>query len=290
MTMQSRRKLLTGAAALAAYAALGHNGGPALDDVAQAGVPFFRAPANPFTILGSSVAAWWCAQDYVRMTDDGSGLISNWNDRVTALSVTATTTARPTWGATSFNGTFPGLTFDGVANCLLTSTLTALPTGANAGEIWALCTQVSAQTSTVAAYGAITAGQLRRVSASGTFHPFVTDGTTNNQDAGANLLSSPAIVSGQFFSTTENGWINGTAFTPNPTTIGSLNTGTTRLRIGASNSTSAASFFGGVISDVMVISGTLSTSQRQQLEGFFAWNRGLVASLPNGHPYQGAPP
>jgi hypothetical protein len=72
------------------------------------------------------------------MTDDGSGVISAWVDKVGAMSVTAATTARPTWtvGAlTSPTGNAKsGLTFDGTANCMVSTDLSTLPTGTTAGS------------------------------------------------------------------------------------------------------------------------------------------------------------
>lgn len=289
--------MLTGAAALAAYGALGHNGGPPLTDEAEAAsVPFFRAPLNPFTIMGANVAAWWAAKDYtIRMTDDGSGLISSWRDRVTGLAITGTTTARPTYGASSFNTSFPGLTFDGVANCLVTTTLTALPTGATAGAIMCICAPASSAVfGQAVSYGGVLGATVRAIRHNnGNDHASVFDGVTN---AGSVLTAlGPNIIYGDWSGTSENGYLNGVAFSGNPTTIGTLNTGTSRLRVGASTPTVAGNFFTGPISDVIVFSAVPSTLQRQQLEGWAAWNRwtpvgGIQPILLVGHPYYGAPP
>jgi hypothetical protein len=42
--------------------------------------------------------------------------------------------------------------------------------------------------------------------------------------------------------------------------------------------------------EVLMFNSTLSTTDRQKLEGYLAWKWGTVASLPAGHPYKNSPP
>lgn len=42
--------------------------------------------------------------------------------------------------------------------------------------------------------------------------------------------------------------------------------------------------------EVLMFNSTLSTNDRQRLEGYLAWKWGTVASLPAGHPYKNSPP
>ena len=100
---------------------------------------------SPYDLGRDILRNWWSADDHgtARMTDDGAGLISSWTDRIAGLAVTAVTAARPTYGATALAGR-PALTFDGVANCLASTSLTNMPTGAQDGEIWALFSQAAA--------------------------------------------------------------------------------------------------------------------------------------------------
>lgn len=42
--------------------------------------------------------------------------------------------------------------------------------------------------------------------------------------------------------------------------------------------------------EVLMFNSTLSTSDRQRLEGYLAWKWGSVASLPAGHPFKNSPP
>ena len=49
-------------------------------------------------------------------------------------------------------------------------------------------------------------------------------------------------------------------------------------------------FWDGLVAEVIVVSGTLSEAERQQIEGYLAWKWGTQASLPSGHRYyNGAP-
>lgn len=44
------------------------------------------------------------------------------------------------------------------------------------------------------------------------------------------------------------------------------------------------------IFEVLMFNSTLSTTDRQRLEGYLAWKWGSVASLPAGHPFKNSPP
>ncbi len=49
-------------------------------------------------------------------------------------------------------------------------------------------------------------------------------------------------------------------------------------------------FLNGSISEMLVVPTTLSTTNRQKLEGYLAWRWGLQSNLPASHPYKNAPP
>jgi hypothetical protein len=49
-------------------------------------------------------------------------------------------------------------------------------------------------------------------------------------------------------------------------------------------------FWSGIMSEIIICNPTLSTANRQQLEGYFAWRWGLQANLVNGHPFKFSPP
>jgi hypothetical protein len=80
---------------------------------------------------------------------------------------------------------------------------------------------------------------------------------------------------------------NGAATTPASAVIAALNTSTTRFVIGASSSLTA---FANVVVRHVFVTTTLTTLQRQQLEGWMAWDASLTGLLPAGHPYKSARP
>jgi hypothetical protein len=48
--------------------------------------------------------------------------------------------------------------------------------------------------------------------------------------------------------------------------------------------------FNGKLAELLFFSTSLSTSDRQMLEGYLAWKWGMVSNLPSGHPYKNNPP
>ncbi len=93
--------------------------------------------------------------------------------------------------------------------------------------------------------------------------------------------------SGSSFLTYSNGTVQSqaaTAYTRAANTINAYRIGA-RIRAGTE-----ASWFGGVLSEFIVTSGVLTTTNRQKLEGYSAHKWGLQASLPGGHPYLTTPP
>jgi hypothetical protein len=78
---------------------------------------------------------------------------------------------------------------------------------------------------------------------------------------------------------------NGTqaATTTNGTTFGN----STGLRLGARTiSGSVANYLRGVIAEVVLYNRVVTTSERQQIEGYLAWKWGLQGSLPSNHPFK----
>ena len=247
------------------------------------------------TDLGAALVAWWNADDHgtSNMTDDGSGLISAWVDRIGGVSLTGSTTARPTWSATSFNASgasCAALTFNGTANCLTGTSFGSIPVSTTPGTIMVAGSgagTADANSRFIIAYGGTASGSQRRVGKNTADTAVGGDGTT--QTSGGTLLNwlDEAIVSLDFAATTYTLAANGTVGTP--TTGATLNTTATRIRIGASTATTAANFWKGMVRHVFVTT-ALTTTQRQQLEGWLAWDCGLTALLPATHPYKYARP
>lgn len=248
--------------------------------------------APPWTPLdlGAKLVAWWNAGDTV------NGAVATWTDRVSSIATTATAGLEPISAATSFNGAYRGLTFDGTDDCLVATSFAALPSGATAGEIWAIANNTAAGASTggkaIIRYGSGAASAtnrgLQRNSVTSVNRAQGTDGITNLTDTAIDF-SGPHILGGWWSGTTEFGRIDGRDFSPASTTIATLATTAGRLRLGAFNLTSASGFWQGIISDIFVTT-ALTGTEREKLEGWGAWNKELTARLPSGHPYKSAAP
>ena len=248
-------------------------------------------PWSPHALGRGLLRAWWNADDHASsllMTDDGSGVISSWKDCINGANLTGTTTARPTWGATSFNGR-AGVTADGTANALtLTGVPTTLPTGANPSEIWAVYSSTSngASTRNLFGYGVSATGRAIRESAGFDGVNIIGDAVAiaDTQFPRAGFHIAGAIFNG----TTLEGRTNGRPFTTPGTALVPA-TSPTRVRMFSSLGTSAGSFWQGVLRHVFVVT-SLTAQQRLTLEGWTAWDSGLQAILPDSHPYKGSPP
>lgn len=238
----------------------------------------------------SVLAAWWNADDHASsllMTDDGSGLISSWKDCINGTNLTATTTARPTWGATAFNGR-AGVAGDGVANGLsLTGVPTYLPTGAAPSEIWAVCqdTASGASVRVAGGYGVGATGRSVRMNSSPSAMGAIGDAVGI---VDAQFPAGGFYIMGAIFTGTELlGRCNGRPFSSSAALVPA--TSTTRVRMFSNIGTSLASLWQGPIRHFL-ITRAMTAAQRLQLEGYLAWNSGLQASLPDSHPYKGSPP
>lgn len=132
-------------------------------------IPSIAARRGGYSVvaaLGSDLVEAWDVSKSQR-TDDGAGVISALVGLKSGYILSAATTARPTYSATSFNGA-PGLTFNGTANvmtCTTAGLLSAVPDGAEAGELWVLCSQAALPADTSARYafgygGALNTGRI----------------------------------------------------------------------------------------------------------------------------------
>lgn len=244
--------------------------------------------------LAAALKAWWSADDHgtANMTDDGGGLISNWIDKVSGtLAITATTTARPTWSAAAFNSAYAGLSFDAVANCLVATSFASLPTSSTPGEIWMSVDQQQASgvaSGAILVYGGLTNGIFRRLlcvnNPDGKLH--VGDGTGSVSDTLVDFRGLHVI--GGIFDINAVGRIDGRNTNPAAAAV-TLNTSTTRFRIGANNAATAVSFWLGVVRHCIVTL-ALTPMERLRLEGWLAWDGGVQSLLPYNHPFRNGRP
>ena len=93
--------------------------------------------------------------------------------------------------------------------------------------------------------------------------------------------SSNVLVSATYTPSTFSPFINGNTCT----TLAGTTLATTGIFVGG-----PTSYFNGSLSELLVFSRTLTTAERQQLEGYLAWKWNLVSTLPTTHPYYKFPP
>lgn len=94
------------------------------------------------------------------------------------------------------------------------------------------------------------------------------------------------IVSGVSSSSTWEQYLNGTT---QGAATAAYQSGTS-YGIGTNINRPGGTQFGGDIGEIIIYPAALTTTQRQQIEGYLAWKWGTVSSLPAGHPYKNAAP
>ena len=97
-------------------------------------------------------------------------------------------------------------------------------------------------------------------------------------NASTNVLANPCVISMNWIAGTSQVYVNGTLNYSG--TLGTLTT--TGITIG--NRYSLNESWPGHICEFIWYSGTLTSSQRQQVESYLAWKWGLVSPLSTGHP------
>jgi len=246
------------------------------------------APAAPWTPAAEATTkAWWHA-------DDTTGSVATWTDRVGSLAPTAAAGLQPVSAATSFNAAYRGVTTDGVDDCLITTSFAALPAGASPSWMFGVVDQQSlvadATSRVVGAYGAQGEFQrnIQRAVVTSQNRARISTGTTLLTDTLVNF-SGAHMVLAIFDAALMSGWIDGAAFSPASTAI-TLSTTATRLRLAAGVASTANAFLLGVLRHFVIGSGVPPQALIDKLFGWAAWDSGLVARLPVGHPYKSAAP
>ena len=213
-----------------------------------------------------STALWLDAADASTITKDGSDLVSQWNDKSgNGRNATASSTARPTYSATSFNGK-PGLVFDGNSDDMSFTRVTDIRSFI---------------------------GLLFWTDTTGDYRPILGDSTFYD-------FHGATAASGKLFSATDanpavrNGdkWVNGTAQAAadllaryTSPTIHIIQT-TGNVQANQFQDRNASRFFYGTYAELVLVTRVLTTLERQKIEGYLAHKWGLTANLPAGHPYK----
>lgn len=250
---------------------------------------------NP-TALGSSLIGWLDASALSTLTVNGSGQVSSWAHRVGPLpAATRTAGSAVTYSATARNS-HPGVVFDG-SGFLQGASDTGLPTG-NSPAAMAGVAFLSASPHTQAqafSWGTTNTNQTRTLGtdindAIPNMAPalYLWQASLADRSAGNwnGLDKIVAINSGNsanaVYVNSDSGATSTTAL--NTTSNGNYQVGTNSFVVDNTY------VWIGAIQEVVILNRQLTTTERQKLEGYFAWKWGLVALLPSGHPYKNVAP
>jgi len=242
----------------------------------------------------------------------GSGTVSAWASMVGSVVLTNTdTTAQPVYTATGFNSGYPAVSFDG-SNDYLGSTTNVLNLF-NQASVTVMCAGMvngngdkrwwsegnSTTNNTIYAAGQTcpTGGSLTLMATG-----LIRD-SSGNQIKGSNVpyTDIPAAFDNvpHIFGFNDTGPAGKTTIgytdgnVSAPIAYDSATRATTpidRFSLGALLRSGAASFAQMMLGEAVFLNRTLTTTERQELEGYLAWQWGLQGKLPAGHAYKTAAP
>lgn len=273
--------------------------------------------------LGSRLALWLDASDSSTIILNGS-TVSQWNDKSGNGRHASQPTAanQPTYNLNGLNGKTV-LTFDGSSDFMTAGTNStwnflhngqesaafvvarAGNTGQDPNAVYTILTNGGAATADVGLWWAYEDRVL--LSANNAFRATIARGvgdsssasmSVNNQiTPGAwNILGLRADADNPTAANRLIGNVNGgtNIATSVVTTAPSTANSSFPLYLGAyafnPSAPTIAGFLLGAMAEVVMTNATLSTADRQRLEGYLAWRWGLEENLPTNHPFKFAPP
>lgn len=229
---------------------------------------------TPAASLGSALKARWNADTA------STGTVTSWVDSVS--SIVLGNGGTPTKSATSWSGptsgTKGGITYNGSTDRSFATSFAALPVGTNASEFYVSMQPADLVTRQAAfSYGTNGSGTWRylEVVSTGLQAGDGANATNISFRSGHTVVGASVFANAAMYSRT-----NGL---PGPSVADAFNTGTTRATVGAT--AGVTFFFNGVVREVDV-TGALTESQRQQLEGYLAWDGNAQTLLPFNHPFR----
>ena len=227
--------------------------------------------------------------------------VSTWADKSgNGVNATqATTTLQPSYSATAFPGSLPGVLFDGVDDIMDNSTIAMRNqthgvywvfsrSGAGTGaDVYRPAIGIRASAGTGTDRGAL--HYIKNSNNFGASYPYYQGPGTGNYDLSAGTVYSSSTGNVMAFQSNTTGWgvwRNGT-IESTTNTIATPNTDNIGYSIGGQYNVSRRAH--GVIGEIIMVE-TTDTTKRQLIEGYLAWKWGLQASLPIDHPYKNARP
>ena len=255
--------------------------------------PFYRFPSATTTPFSpgflTGLSTWY---DATALTGANGSAVTTWNDK-SSIGNNLSGGTSPTLVTSGLNGLNVVRFASNSSQYLVMSNPNSLPLGTSSASYFAITrTSNSTATQQVFMYGSTpnTSGQnvdFGFLSNNATSDIYTT-GTILDGNANNNTF---VLISNVMTGTSANvGWVNGTSFsTTNNASLSTKNigaTGTVAGFVGAGRLVSNIQYFlSGDIAEILIYSGALTGTQRQQVEGYLAWKWGLQTLLPTTHPY-----
>jgi hypothetical protein len=244
-----------------------------------------RRLLTPDKIPGINIATWFDAMESSSVILDGT-TVSQWSDISgnNRHATQATKANQPTYTPDGLNGK-PVLMFDGVDDRLVTASTTLGITNSASLIVVARTSSRTPPEQGVAGSDSLT----------NRFGLFIT-GTNAmrwNPISGTNTVQETSVTGAQILAgTAQSGnsalFRNGTSIATGTAATGTMDN--TPFNIGNMLQGTTLPHFSGPIAEVLVLPLSLSTTNRQLLEGYLAWKWELQANLANNHPFKFSPP
>ncbi len=233
----------------------------------------------------SDCVLWLDSTDTSRMTLSGSSIRSI-RDKTTGKVFTASAT-QPTLSSTAYSGLYP-IRFNGASFLLNASFSYTL----NNRSAFIVCGETAGGNNNGYLSFAISGTDYNQTNAIafesghkpfGQYFQIVASGLTASPTGPLNTPTPFAVYNDTFGSGAENLYSNGTLI--KSATTATTYTNSTGLYLGARMvGGSVSNYLTGVIAEVILYNRAVTTSERQQIEGYLAWKWGLLSSLPKDHP------
>jgi len=243
-----------------------------------------RRLLTPDKIPGINIAAWFSTMESGSVILDGT-TASQWSDISgnNRHATQATKAYQPTYTPDGLNGK-PVLTFDGVNDRLVTASTTLGITNSASLIVVAQLSSRTPPEQGIAGSDSLTNRFGFFITGSNTmrWNPITVDSIETPSVTGAQILVGTAQSGNSALFRNGTSMATGTAAT--------VTMDNTPFKIGNMLPDTILPHFSGLIAEVLVLPSSLFTTDRQQLEGYLAWRRGLQANLANNHPFKFSPP
>ena len=247
------------------------------------------AASDPRTISGCIL--WLDGADKSTMFLDSAGTlpisasgqsVSLWKDKSSSANNASNTSSQPTVNFSGQNS-LSVLNFNGSQYLNLTPSL--LPNGSTPFTFFILVRTTSPGVQVYFSWGSYTVnGRAPQFYLAN--YQLTNDLYGSAGPSDTTTYNSVYVLMSVTASTTYTAFDNGSPFTNNNISI-SLNTGTTYATVGVGQVGGTLTYYlTGQIAEIIGYNTVLSTSQRQQVEGYLAWKWGLTANFPADFPYK----